>query len=149
VLERDRGERGVHDQRAGGLAVAQETAKDVPVALARFEDAGGGLGEPGCYRRLGLRCRERTLEDAGIGGDPQEGPEREPGEADEVGPRERRLEPRPGFSRAAPLADDRRRAAGSRRPGSPVQRALDLLDQPGDIVEGKPLMSFSAACWQW
>ena len=44
----------------------------------------------------------------------------------------------PGFSRAARLSDDRRRAAGWRRRGSPMKRALDLLDEPGDIVQGSP-----------
>jgi hypothetical protein len=95
MLERERGEDRVDDQRANRLTVLHETAQDLPVPLARLEDAGRGLGEPGGNRRFGLGRRKRTVEDAGIGGDPQEGPQREPGEADEVGPRERRLEPGP------------------------------------------------------
>jgi hypothetical protein len=40
--------------------------------------------------------------------------------------------------RTDPRAGDRRTAAGSHRPRSSVQRVLDLLDQPGNIIERKP-----------
>jgi hypothetical protein len=36
MLQRDRGEDSVHDQRAGSLTALHETAQDVPVPLARL-----------------------------------------------------------------------------------------------------------------
>jgi hypothetical protein len=51
MLERDCSEDRVHDKRAGGLAVARKTTQDVPVPLARLENAGGWLGKPRGNRR--------------------------------------------------------------------------------------------------
>src|SRR5271165_5823547 len=62
VFEGDCGKNGVHDERTGGLALAHKAAQDVPVPLARLENAGGGLGEPGGDRRFGLGSGKRTLE---------------------------------------------------------------------------------------
>ena len=84
MLERDRGEDRVHDERAGGLAVVHKAAQDVPVPLARLENAGGRLGKPGGDRRLGLGGRKRAIEYPGMGRNPQKGPQREPREADEI-----------------------------------------------------------------
>jgi hypothetical protein len=97
VLERDRGEDRVHDKRAGGLAVVHKAAEDVPVPLARLENTGGRLGEPGGDRRLGLRRRTRTIEYPGIGGNPQKGPQREPREADKIRARQHGFEPGSAF----------------------------------------------------
>jgi hypothetical protein len=38
VFQRNRGDDGVHDERAGGLALAHQAAQDLPVPLTRFED---------------------------------------------------------------------------------------------------------------
>src|ERR1700749_2981693 len=54
-----------------------------------------------------------------------------------------RLRARLGFSRAVRLLDGRRRAAGSRRRGSTVKRALDTLDELGDIVQRKPRLQIA------
>ena len=94
MFQRNCGDDGVHDKRASGLALAPQAAQDFPMALARIEDASGGLGEPRGNHRLRLRCRERMLEYAGICADAQEGPQRQPGEANHLGPRENRFEPR-------------------------------------------------------
>ena len=47
MLERDRGEDGVHNEWAGSLSVLHKTAQDLPVPIARFENPGGWLAEPG------------------------------------------------------------------------------------------------------
>jgi hypothetical protein len=54
MLKRDCGEDRIHDKRAGGLAVAYKTTQDIPVPLARLENAGGWLGKLGGNRRFGL-----------------------------------------------------------------------------------------------
>jgi hypothetical protein len=95
MLERDRGEDGVADQRAGGLADAHKAAWYVPVSLA--EDAGSGLGEPGRDRRVGLGGGKRPVENAGICCSSQEGPQRQSGDADKVRPREHLFEPGSAF----------------------------------------------------
>jgi len=41
MLQRDRGEDGVHDQRAGSLSVAHKTAQDVPAPFARIGNPHG------------------------------------------------------------------------------------------------------------
>jgi len=97
MLERDCGEDGVHDQWAGSLSVAHETAQDVPVSFARIENPCGGLVEPGGNRRFGFGRGKRTFEHARICRDPEEGPQRKPGEANEIRPREYRFEPSPAF----------------------------------------------------
>jgi hypothetical protein len=97
VLERDRSEDGVHDERTDSLSVAHNTAQDVPVPFARVENPGGGLAEPGGNRRFGFGCGKRTFEHAGIRCDPEEHPERKPSEANEVRPREHGFEPGPAF----------------------------------------------------
>src|SRR5215470_1162256 len=94
MFQRNCGDNSIYDERAGSLALVHQLAQDFPVALTRIEDAGGGLGEPRGNHRLSLRCRERTLEYAGICADAQEGPQRQPGEANHLGPRESRFEPR-------------------------------------------------------
>ena len=88
---------GVHDKRTGGLAVVHKAAQDVPVPLARLENAGGRLGKPGGDRRLGLGCRKRTIEYPGIGRNPQKGPQREPREADKIRPRQHGFQPGSAF----------------------------------------------------
>src|SRR5271166_18585 len=95
MFQGDSGKDGVHDERAGGLAVADKATQNVPVALARLDNAGYRQSEPGGDRRLGLGSGKRTLEYARVRSDPQKGPERQPGEADELRPAERRLEPGP------------------------------------------------------
>jgi hypothetical protein len=66
MLERDRGEDGVHDQRADGLSVAHETAQDVPVPFARDENPRSCLAEPRGNRRFCFGRGKRTFEHAGI-----------------------------------------------------------------------------------
>ena len=39
VLDRERGQNGVHHERSDRLAVVQESAQDVPVTLTRIQDA--------------------------------------------------------------------------------------------------------------
>ena len=78
------------------------------------------------------------LEYAGIRPDPHESPQREPCEAHELAARTAPLRAKLDLSRADPPSDDRHRVAGLRRRGSPVKRPFHLLDQLGDIVEGKP-----------
>jgi hypothetical protein len=87
----------VHDERSDGLAIAHKSAQDVPVPLAGLEDAGGGLGEPRGNRPFGLGRRKRTVEHAGTGSNPQEGPPREPSEVDEIRPDEDAFEPCSAF----------------------------------------------------
>jgi hypothetical protein len=82
---------------ADGLAVPHKAAQDVPVPLARFEYAGGGLSEPGGDRAFRLGGRKRALEHPRGCHDSQEGPQREPGEADEFRPGERSLQPSPAL----------------------------------------------------
>jgi hypothetical protein len=97
MLKSDGSENRVHDKRAGGLAVAHKTAQDVPVPLARLEDPGGWLGKPRGNRRFGLGHVKRALEYPRICSNSQKGPQREPSEADEIGPREHSFEPAPAF----------------------------------------------------
>jgi hypothetical protein len=97
MLESDRGEDRVHDKRAGGLAVTDKTAQNVPVSLARLENAGGWLRKPGGNRRFGLDRGKRALENAGICSNSQKGPQREPGEAYKIRPREHSFEPGSAF----------------------------------------------------
>ncbi len=66
MFEGDRGKDGVHDKRAGGLAVAHKAAQNVPVPLARLENAGCRQSEPRGDRRLGLGSGKRTLEHAWV-----------------------------------------------------------------------------------
>ena len=134
MLERDCGEHGVHDERACCLALADEAAQDFPVPLARIEDAGDRLGEP---RRNPTSASEVDSGRSNTRGwVAQEGPQGKPngpGQASKAPSRAK-----PGFSRAAPPSDDRRRAAGSHRQGSPVQRTFYLLDKVSNVVQGKP-----------
>jgi hypothetical protein len=46
MFERDRGEDGVHNKRAGSLPIAHKTAQDFPVPFARIENPCGWLAEP-------------------------------------------------------------------------------------------------------
>lgn len=66
MLQRDGGEDGVHDERTGGLALAHQAAQDVPMPLARLEDTGRRLGEPGRNRRFRLGRRQRTSKARGF-----------------------------------------------------------------------------------
>jgi hypothetical protein len=93
MLKRDCGEDRVHDKRAGGLAIAYKITQDIPVPLARLENAGGWLGKPGGNRCFGLGGGKRAVEYPGICSNSQKGPQREPSEADELGPREHSFEP--------------------------------------------------------
>jgi len=97
MLERDCSEDRVHDKRAGGLAVAHKTTQNVPVPLARLENAGGWLGKPRGNRRFGLGRGKRAFEYPGICSNSQKGPQREPSEADKIGPREHSFEPGSAF----------------------------------------------------
>src|SRR5262249_32762720 len=94
MFQRNCGDNSIHDKSATGLRPAPQAGEGFPMAPARIEDAGGGLGEPRGNHRLSLRCRERMLEYAGICADAQEDPQRQPGEANHLGPRENRFEPR-------------------------------------------------------
>jgi hypothetical protein len=62
MRERDCSEDRVHDKRAGGLAVAHKTTQDVPVPLARLENAGGWLGKPRGNRCFGLGRAYQQIE---------------------------------------------------------------------------------------
>jgi hypothetical protein len=75
MFEGDRRKHCIHDQQAGGLVPAHEATPDAPVPLARLENAGGGLDEPGGDRRFGLGGGKRTLEYSRVCHDPQKGPE--------------------------------------------------------------------------
>jgi hypothetical protein len=97
MFERDCGGDGVHDQRTGRLPVAHKTAQDVPVPFARVENPCGRLVEPGGNRRFGFGRGKRNFEHAGICCNPEEGPQRKPGEADGIRPRERGFEPGSAF----------------------------------------------------
>ena len=46
MLDRDCGEHSVHDEGPGGLRIAHEFAQDVPVPLARLDDACRRLAQP-------------------------------------------------------------------------------------------------------
>jgi hypothetical protein len=43
MLDRDRGEDSVHDERAGSLSVAHKTGQDVPMPLAGLKNPDGRL----------------------------------------------------------------------------------------------------------
>jgi hypothetical protein len=58
---------------------------------------GGGLAEPGGNRRFGFGRGQRTFEHAGICRNPEKGPQRKPGEANEIRPREHGFEPGSAF----------------------------------------------------
>jgi hypothetical protein len=45
MLDRDRGEHGIHDQRTGRLAPPDNVAQYVPVPLAGLENASNRLGD--------------------------------------------------------------------------------------------------------
>jgi hypothetical protein len=74
MFERDRGEDGVHDKRAGSLPIAHKTAQDFPVPFARIENPSGWLTEPGGNRNFGFGRGKRKFEHAGICYNPEEGP---------------------------------------------------------------------------
>jgi hypothetical protein len=66
VLKGDGRKHSVHDERADCLPFPHQASQDVPVAVTWLQNPCGWLGQPGRYRRFGLRSRERALEDAGI-----------------------------------------------------------------------------------
>ena len=65
--------------------------------LARLENGGGWLGKPGGNRCFGLGGGKRAVEYPGISSKSQKSPQREPSEADEIGPREHSFEPDSAF----------------------------------------------------
>ena len=97
MFEGDRGEDGIHDERAGSLSVAHKTAQDVPVPFARVENPCGWLAEPGRDRRFGFGGGKWAFEHARTCCNPKEGPQRKPSEANEVRSREYGFEPGSAF----------------------------------------------------
>jgi len=93
VLEGDRREDGIHDERTRGLPPVQQLAQDLPVTLARVEDAGPWLGEQGGDHGFSLGGGKRSLEDPWIRSNPQERPQGMPGKADELRSGQCRFEP--------------------------------------------------------
>ena len=63
----------------------------------RLENAGGWLGKPRGNRRFGLGRGKPAFEYPGICSNSQKGPQREPSEADKIGPREHGFEPGSAF----------------------------------------------------
>ena len=93
MLECDRGENRVHNERARGLAGVYDAAQYVRVLRAWLKDSCRRLSKPRRNRRFGLRSRKRTFERSVVRGYPEEGPKSQPSEAHEVGPGEHRLQP--------------------------------------------------------
>src|SRR6185436_20903421 len=77
------------------LPLGQERLQDLPVALSRLDESGIRLLQPGGHEGGRLAGREWLLEDARVGGNSQEGPQRGPGESDELVAGEGRFQPLP------------------------------------------------------
>ena len=84
MLHGERRDDRVRHQRSRGLSVREQRLQDVPVTFTWLHDPRHRVGELGghCCRRLA--DAERPLESARIGGDANERPKRQPGEADQL-----------------------------------------------------------------
>ncbi len=76
MLDRERGEMGVHETRSARLATFRDLRQDPPVTIARRRDANVRTLEPRFHGRDGGNGAKRLLEDGGIRADSNEGQNR-------------------------------------------------------------------------
>src|ERR1035441_1301231 len=93
MLDRQGREEGVAREVAGGAERREQIAQHGGVASGGMDDRDGGLSQPAVDDVERLRRLPRTSDAPRIGRDPEEANQRQPGERDRLGARERRLDP--------------------------------------------------------